>query len=255
MKESHVLKPGKELTRFKYEPVQLDKGYANRTLHIDIGKNLVESKPVSEHMKEIFTGGKGFDLKLLWDIVKDNTKWNDPENAICISSGPLGGTTSYPGSGKALVTTISPLTNIAIDSNVGGHFGPLLKFSGWDALAITGKASSDILILIDSVENTVKIHEIKTKIRDSHLICSGITDYLAPDDDEKQYVSVVASGSGAEHTYFGLLNFSFYDWRRKEVRYKQAGRGGIGTVFRDKKILALAVKCKHWKPNWSITSI
>jgi aldehyde:ferredoxin oxidoreductase len=142
-----------------------------------------------------------------------------------------------------------------IDSNVGGHFGPFLKFSGWDALAVTGKADTDVFILIDSVENFVKIHEIDTEIRDSHLICRGITDYLAPEEDEKQYVSVVASGSGAEHTYFGLLNFSFYDWRRKEVRYKQAGRGGIGTVFRNKKILALAIRCKHWKPKWSITSI
>ena len=40
----------------------------------------------------------------------------------------------------------------------------------------------------------------------------------------------------------GCLNFSFYDPRRQVARLKQAGRGGIGTVLRKKKIKALVVK-------------
>jgi aldehyde:ferredoxin oxidoreductase len=40
----------------------------------------------------------------------------------------------------------------------------------------------------------------------------------------------------------GCLNFSFYDKRRKQARFKQAGRGGLGTVFRDKRIRAVVVK-------------
>ena len=52
----------------------------------------------------------------------------------------------------------------------------------------------------------------------------------------------MSAGKGSEHAYLGCLNFSFYDERRKVARLKQAGRGGLGTVFRDKKIKALVVK-------------
>lgn len=50
------------------------------------------------------------------------------------------------------------------------------------------------------------------------------------------------SGRGAENTNLGILNVSWYDVRRKHVRVKQAGRGGTGSVFRDKKILAIVIK-------------
>ncbi len=90
-------------------------------------------------MKETFVGGKGFDLWLLWNAVNGNTRWDSPENALCIACGPLGGTPIYPGSGKSIVTAISPTTGSVMDSNVGGFFGPYLKFSGFDALEIQGK--------------------------------------------------------------------------------------------------------------------
>ena len=118
------------LNAFKYDRPAIEKGYANQTLCIDISKTDFSIKPVTDKMKEVFIGGKGFDLWLLWNAVKSSTNWNDPENAICIASGPMGGTPIYPGSGKSIVTTISPLTGTVIDSNVGGYFGPYLKFSG-----------------------------------------------------------------------------------------------------------------------------
>lgn len=46
-----------------------------------------------------------------------------------------------------------------------------------------------------------------------------------------------------------MLNFTFYDPKRKCIRVKQAGRGGIGTVFRDKKIKALVCKIPGVKGN------
>ncbi|MCK5762541.1 MAG: hypothetical protein KAH05_00325, partial [Clostridiales bacterium] len=118
MKDNH-----KRLTEFKYQTKAIDKGYNNRTLSIDVSNNEIKEKPVSQEMKDKFIGGKGFGLKLLWDAVNDNTKWNDPENTIVVSGGPVCGTTQYPGSGKSLVVSISPATGIIIDSNVGGYFG------------------------------------------------------------------------------------------------------------------------------------
>src|SRR4030042_6643311 len=67
--------------------------------------------------------------------------------------------------------------------------------------------------------------------------------YATEDTDKsRQKVSVVSAGKGAEHSFWGCLNFSFYDIRRKVPRMKQAGRGGLGTVIRDKKVKAIVAK-------------
>ena len=48
----------------------------------------------------------------------------------------------------------------------------------------------------------------------------------------------------------GVLNFSLYDRRRDGIRVKQAGRGGIGTVLRDKRIRAVVVRYKGVSYNF-----
>src|SRR4030043_464505 len=149
----------KEIKTFQYVRPGIQKGYANQTLYVNASDSQIRIKPVSEKMKQVFIGGKGFDLWLLWNAVKPGTKWDDPENAICIACGPLGGTPVYPGSGKSIVTSISPATGSVMDSNVGGYFGPFLKFSGFDALEIRGKASKETVIFIDGIDQKVQIFE------------------------------------------------------------------------------------------------
>jgi len=225
-----------------YDLTEVRHGYTDRTLKIDISNNTFEIKPVSNVMKEKFIGGKGFDLYLLWHAITGNTKWDNPENEICIASGPLGGTPIYPGSGKSIVTTISPLTGSVIDSNVGGYFGPYLKFAGFDALEIQGKAEEEVAIIIDGFEGTLRTVKPPKELSEEAY---DITDYYHDmiGNGDPRNVSVVCSGTAAKHTLFGCLNFSWYDPARKAVRIKQAGRGGIGTVFSDKRIKALVVKC------------
>jgi len=230
----------KIIKSLEYSRPQVERGYANQTLHIDLSNALISIEPVTEKMKEIFIGGKGFDLWLLWNSVKENTKWNDPENAICIASGPLGGTPTFPGSGKSIVTSISPTTGIVIDSNVGGYFGPYLKFSGFDAIKVAGKATGDAVIFIDGVEQKIQIYEMAGLPDDSYGLSALLTQFFA--NGKEQEISVVSTGPGARHTLIGCLNFTWYDPKRKRVRYKQAGRGGIGTVFADKGLRAIVAR-------------
>jgi len=232
----------KVLAEFDYELGEVDKGYTDRTLHVDVSANEIKSRPVTPEMKEVFVGGKGFGLWLLWQGVTPNTEWNDPENEIVIASGPLGGTTTYPGSGKSIVVSISPTTHSIIDSNVGGHFGPLLKFAGWDAIELQGRAAQDVVVYIDGTQGKVFIYEAPEGTADTHELAERLIDLFADSKAERVGVSSVSAGSGAEHALMGCLNFSLYDERRKGVRVKQAGRGGIGTVFRDKRIKAVVVK-------------
>jgi aldehyde:ferredoxin oxidoreductase len=232
------------LTEKKYELHEVQKGYANRTLYINLSKSEIIIKPVTDEMKEKFIGGKGFDLWLMWNsLPKDRiVKWNDPENEICISSGPLGGSIFYPGSGKSIVTTISPLTGIIIDSNVGGYFGPYLKFSGFDAIEIQGKAKDDVIIYVDGIEGLVQIKKVEESdgiSEYSHELTQQLTEKYAQDKAEKIQISVVSTGLAAKHTKWGMLNFSWFVPSRNWASYKQAGRGGIGSVFSDKRIKAL----------------
>jgi aldehyde:ferredoxin oxidoreductase len=242
MKQAH-----KVLAEFSYEPGIVERGYAGRTLYVNLSDNTIASKPVTQQMKDVFIGGRGFGLKLLWDGVTPDTKWDDPENEIVISSGPLGGTTDYPGSGKSLVVSLSPLTDCVMDSNVGGHYGPLLKFAGWDAIEIQGKAGKDVIVFVDGDNGRVTIEEAPEEAVNTHLISEQMAEMYADDEKSKRAISTVSAGTGADNARFGCLNFSWYDSRRGRMRYKQAGRGGMGTVFRDKKIKALVVKFSNIK--------
>ncbi|HPE58098.1 MAG TPA: aldehyde ferredoxin oxidoreductase C-terminal domain-containing protein [Bacteroidales bacterium] len=244
MKKAH-----KTLTTWKYNWTPLDKGYTDKTLYINLTDLAVAEKAVPAQMKEKFIGGRGYGLRLLWDATSPDTQWNDPENEINISSGPIGGITQYSGTGKSICVSISPQTNIPVDSNVGGHFGPFLKFSGYDALEIQGKAEKDIIIFIDGVNHNVEIYEAPLEPIDSHLLAETLHEMYSDDEKDKKNVSVVSAGTAADHSLIGMLNFSFYDPKRKLVRLKQAGRGGIGTVFRDKKIKAIIAKIPGVKGN------
>ena len=249
MSANNSLNGMKTLFWWDYTWTPLSKGYTDKILYINAGSGEIKEKSVSSEMKEKFIGGKGYGLRLLWDATKPDTKWNDPENEIIISSGPIGGITQYSGTGKSLLVSISAHTDSVIDSNVGGFFGPFLKFAGFDALELQGKAEHDIIIFIDGVNHRVEIRDASGTADDSHILVEQLTEMFAGNDSEKRNIGIVSTGPAAEHSLMGMLNFSFYDPKRKKVRLKQAGRGGIGTVFRNKKIKALVCKIPGVKGN------
>ncbi len=230
------------LGEYSYEKRPVERGYAGRTLYINLENNTFLEKPVTKQMKDLFTGGRGFALKLLWDAVTPETKWNDPQNELVIANGPICGITAYPGSGKSTVVTLSPLTENVIDSNVGGYFAPFLKFSGFDALEIQGKAAEDVIIFIDGDTGKVTIEKNPLEVVDAHEIGNQLTARYGGDEKGKRGISVLSAGQAAEHVRIAMINSTWYDVRRKEIRLKQAGRGGPGRVFRDKKIKAIVIR-------------
>lgn len=241
MKQAHRV-----LATYDYELRPVQRGYANRTLYINLEDFSIREKPVTQEMKDIFTGGRGFGLWLLWNAIEDTTKWNDPENALIIANGPIGGLTAYPGLGKSTVVTLSPLTKNVVDSNAGGYFAPYLKFSGFDALEIQGKAPEDVfgdvLIVIDGDTGHISIETAPLEDVDSHLLANELADMYGEGKRGKYAISTVTAGEAADYINYAILNFSWYDVRRKEMRIKQAGRGGTGRVFHDKGLKGIVVK-------------
>jgi aldehyde:ferredoxin oxidoreductase len=229
-----------EIKTFAYERPMIRRGYANQTLYVNLSDGTISCKPVREKMKEIFVGGKGFGLWLLWNAVNGKTRWDNPENALCIACGPLGGTPIYPGSGKSIVTSISPATGSVMDSNVGGYFGPYLKFSGFDALEIQGKTHVPTILFIDGIGQQIQILEAQGLCEESYEISEILTRHFG--QGKPRNISIVSTGPGARHTLLGCLNFSWYDPRRERVRLKQAGRGGLGTVLANKGLKAIVAR-------------
>lgn len=237
----------KVLAEWDYAPAPAKLGYTRKTLYVGLGNKdgnyRMEERPVTDDMIDKFIGGRGFGLRMLWNAVKPDTKWDDPENEIVISGGPICGITQYPGSGKCYSVFLSPLTKQTYNSNAGGYFAPYLKFSGFDAFEIQGKADREIIVYIDG--DTGKVQILESTIKDdknAYAIAEELTNYFAPEEKDKKGVAVVCSGQAAKHSYWGCMNFSFYDPRRKVARLKQAGRGGGGTVLTDKNVIAIVCR-------------
>lgn len=244
-----IKKGHRVLASFEFEPGGVNRGYTDRALYINLSENKIQGKSIPEEVKQRFTGGRGYGLWYLWQAVSPETKWDDPENEIILCTGPICGITQYAGCGKTHVVSLSPETGSVNDNNCGGYFAPFLKFSGWDLLEIQGKARNDVIILIDGDKGRASIEQAPCEAIDTYVLVDQLTEMYADSERDKRNISIVSSGTGAQHTKLGMLNVSWYDAQRRHVRIKQAARGGTGTVFRDKKIKAVVVKYRGVRPD------
>jgi len=75
-----------------YKRPEIQKGYTDQTLHIDISNADIAIKPVEQKTKDLFVGGKGYDLWLLWNAVQADTRWDDmiPKTPFASHPGPWG---------------------------------------------------------------------------------------------------------------------------------------------------------------------
>ncbi|MBT8370399.1 MAG: aldehyde:ferredoxin oxidoreductase, partial [Deltaproteobacteria bacterium] len=61
-----------------YKRPEIENGYTDQTLYVNISEPDMAIKPVEKKIKDVFIGGKGYDLWLLWNAVEATTRWNDP---------------------------------------------------------------------------------------------------------------------------------------------------------------------------------
>ncbi len=232
------------LQQIKYQPAKVNGGYTDRILRVDLENPKISIQELFPGFKEKYTGGRGYALKLIWDETDSKTHYDSPENLLVMASGPLGNEPGFPGTGKFITGTISPLTDTFIDSNIGGHFGPLLKLAGFDALAIRGISPKDVILIIDGDAGTISLADCpvydlekdKGALSFGHSLLSEISGGTLTDN-----LAAVVAGNGACHSRFGIINSLFFDRRRNRLRAKQAGRGGTGTVMRFKGLRAITV--------------
>ena len=229
-----------------YQKTPLRRGYADQILTIDLQNGSITTPALDQAVREYFIGGRGLGLYLLHQSITQETSPYDPENPLILANGPLGGIPQFPGTAKAMAVSLSPLTGIPGVSNFGGYFGAFLKYAGFDALKITGKAERDTMIVIDGLKQEIYFEEAPTDEEAFDLERDIAGRFIAQGCDMR-HIAFMTTGIGAANTAYGCINSHYFDVTKPVnggkglFRTKQAGRTGIGSIMRDKRIRAIVV--------------
>jgi aldehyde:ferredoxin oxidoreductase len=156
-------------------------GYHGIVLEIDLSSGKVGKVPLSSEDLVRFVGGRGLGMKLLWDrLKKPGVDPLSPENPLIFMPGPLSGF-PIPAASRTCVVTKSPITSPVQSgypfastvsySNMGGFFGPEIRFAGYDAIVVTGKASEACIIVINDGKVEIRDAQKYRGMRTSDLQC------------------------------------------------------------------------------------
>ncbi len=202
-------------------------GYGGKVLRVNLTSGTFSVEPLEQELARLYMGGRGFNMRRLYDEIPARLDGLSPENKMFFSVGPLVGT-MFPGAARFNVSAKSPQTGILGDSNAGGFFGPELKFAGFDQVIIEGKAPEPVYLYI---------HNDKIELRDAkHLWGLDVwdTQRVILQELKDRRVQVAAIGTAAEN------GVRFAGVFANLVR--AAARTGMGTVMGAKNLKAIAVR-------------
>jgi aldehyde:ferredoxin oxidoreductase len=228
------------ITKTAYQPARVERGYTDRLLRVNLTTQEITIDAISPETRDFFLGGRGYCLWLVQEGTQASTRYDSPENVLAIAGGPFCGESSFPGAGKFIVGTISPLTGTFVDSNVGGHFFALAKESGFDAIAVTGQSDKEVMLLIDGDAGEISLVDAPREEGGITVAEKLFDEYRG--EGKPWNTAVLTAGKGAKNSFFGIVNSVYYDKKRERCRSKQAGRGGTGTVMRRKGLWGVVVR-------------
>src|SRR5687767_5133914 len=205
----------------------MDGGWMGRLLRVDLTSGETRVEGIPESWLREYVGGRGLAARYLFEEMDPAADALAPENKLIFATGPLTGTNTPTGA-RYMVVTKGALTGAITTSNSGGHWGPELKFTGYDLLIVEGKAAkpSYLLIYDDSVH-----------IRDAAAYWG-------------KTVSETEDGLRKELGIPGLRIANIGPAGEKLVRFacimndkhRAAGRSGVGAVMGSKNLKAVAVR-------------
>ena len=124
-------------------------GYAGKILRVDLTNSTTEIIDSRNYLPE-WIGGRALAHRIFWDEVKPGVGAFDPENKLIFTDGPAGGT-GIPTGGRAVMCGIGAnnLPEQYTSSSIGGWVGTVMKYCGYDAFIIQGKAPKHTYLLIE----------------------------------------------------------------------------------------------------------
>jgi aldehyde:ferredoxin oxidoreductase len=203
-------------------------GYAGKLLFVNLATGELKEETPDEKLYKDFVGGSGIGARILYSRQKAGVDPLGPDNMLGFMTGPLTGTPAVTGTRYQAVAK-SPLTGGWGDANSGGHFGPNLKFAGYDAVFFTGIAEKPVYLFIN---------DGKAELRDaSHLWGKGTyeTEDMLKTELSKDVESVSIGPAGEKLSLVASIITH---------RGAAAARSGLGAVMGSKKLKAVAVRGK-----------
>lgn len=202
-------------------------GWVGKILRVDLTTRKVSESSTFDYVPQ-FLGGRGLGAKICWDEAAPEVSAFDPENPLIFATGPLTGTLA-PTSGRFEVVGKCPQSapvESFTRSGVGGHFAPELKWAGYDAIVIRGKASQPVYLWI--ADQKVQILDAKD--------LWGLDTYQTQQALWKTYgnkTRVMAIGKAGENrSRIAIILTDSGDL---------SGQGGFGGVMGSKNLKAIAV--------------
>jgi len=204
-------------------------GYVGKILRIDLTDGSSETVPTERYLPR-YVGGRGVAARIYWDEVPPGCGAFDPENRLIVMTGPATGCLAV-GSARMTMVGKAPQTypvESYVRSSAGGHWGPELKFAGYDGLVVAGRAPepSYVWIMDDEVEVRsasgyiwgLDTHAAQRRIWERHGDDAKVL-LIGPAGENLSRIAVVSSDS----------NVAF-------------GQGGFGGVMGSKNLKAVAVR-------------
>jgi len=204
-------------------------GYQGTLLRINLTSRKIGEEKLTDNLVENYLGGRGIASKILMDELKANIDPLGPENKIIFITGPLTATV-IPTTSRLCISAKSPLTRLVGCGFSGGHFGPELKFSGYDGLIVEGRSDRPVYIWIN---------DGKVEIKDATYLWGKDTfeteDLIKKELQDKRIEVACIGQAGENKVRFASV---------VHHKYFLVGRRGMGAVMGSKNLKAVAVKGK-----------
>src|SRR5207245_7974626 len=174
-----------------------------------------------------YIGGRGVADRYLWQELNPRVDPLSPDNKLIFATGPLTGSPVSCGA-RYMVVTKGALTDAITTSNSGGHWGPELKFAGYDLLILEGRAAHPVYLFI--YDDVVQIRDARAWWgKTTSETEDGIRDELGIPG-----LRIAGIGPAGER----LVRFACII----NDKHRAAGRSGVGAVMGSKNLKAIAVR-------------
>lgn len=201
-------------------------GWVGKILRVNLSNGIIKAEDLNMQDAKLYLGGRGLGTKIFMDEVEPTVEPFSSENKLIFMTGPLTGTLGAS-AGRYEVITKAPLTGTIGASNSGGHFGPELKFAGYDGIIFEGKADKPVYLNIKNDKVELKSAE--------HLWGKTVfetTDELLKETDQNARVACIGPAGEKLVLYATVMN----------DKHRAAGRSGLGAVMGFKNLKAIVVR-------------
>jgi len=203
-------------------------GWMGAILDVDLTAREISLRDTMAYAHD-YIGGRAMASRIAWDEIPAGIDAYDPENRIIIATGPLSGTLA-PASGRLVMGGVSPRTYPRpwyTHSTLGGWSGPELKYAGFDAIVLHGRADAPVYLeVVDGQARLVDAGELwGLDAREAQLMLKRRMGWRT---------QVLAIGPAGEH----LVRFATVQHSEENA----AGHSGFGAVWGSKRLKAIALR-------------